>query len=993
MAFVNAWSRNGFYLLVGPPTTNVTPYGPAGYIQQFPALAPAKGTLALFKPDTTTNFNVLQMQAAMFAYYSSVGVGTAGYPTQDTLTCPTLASQPTNSCQWQPFASNYVLFAYSNLLANAAQNFAVRDPYYTKWNTFGGIYGLGPATSAETAVTGSAGSKATEQTYDAGAIYNITSGTLSGRLLAVKNPIYATYLSTGAHAGPLGLPATEELAQADGTFVQNFEGGAVQRDPKTGNVTVLPSVATIALTPAGPVQMNLGDTLAVTASLYSSAGSPLTGRSVGWNTSNGRVVSIQSNGLQATLTAVGGGTASVTVTSGGKTSPPLSVSVSAPCCQIGEGAPTPAIQQSFQSAVTRNGLSVQLPAAMAATRVGNGYVQQLLGTGASPASYLVTVADGSAAGYVVTGAILARFLALGGPAGMLGYPQSDATAGGRQTFQAGALAGNPVQLVSGAILTKWGTLGYETGVGSPTAPAGNFQTFRGTAGTQQAFDNALILAPTIGPLAGRVFAVTGLILAQYSAAGGPGGDLGSPTGDEIPVNGLRQQSFEGGSASYAPGATSATVTITPRQPLVTAAPASVLSGSTVHLVAGGFDNGAMVRVSQTGQPDFTVTVANGAYTWDVHVPTSAANGVVVVRAIDVNRNLTAQAAYSIANAASALLRMSVVGGDQQTGPPGAQLGQPLVVSVTDQNGNPAPGQAVTFAASPGASVTPTTSVTDSNGQASAALRLPASEGVAIASASAVHLVVSFSARAAALSLSNFPALTQTVDGTLDNGSDTIRKKGAMVTAAASVLRHYQLRNLLPQPNGLADPASLNQFLKSFCVTDGNGNKTCDGFVTLGQSTEQTVNLWRVGAFAGNQVDVRIEDAGLGHVRDLLAGGYPVLLSLSLSGLGAHFVTAMGVAPDGSILIADPDPGYGQTNLNGYLNGFTAAGIGVKGSLTGAVRLVPQPPAAAGFLVYANAPISISSAGGNCGPALDFPDTASVAGAVQSRPPGEIYFHP
>jgi len=47
-------------------------------------------------------------------------------------------------------------------------------------------------------------------------------------------------------------------------------------------------------------------------------------------------------------------------------------------------------------------------------------------------------------GYVVAGAMLGQYMALGGPAGALGYPLADATAGGRQTFEHGALAGNPV---------------------------------------------------------------------------------------------------------------------------------------------------------------------------------------------------------------------------------------------------------------------------------------------------------------------------------------------------------------------------------------------------------------------------------------------------------------------------------------------------------------------------------------------------------------------
>ncbi|MBV8905332.1 MAG: hypothetical protein JOZ22_17020, partial [Acidobacteriia bacterium] len=632
-AFITAWNRNGFNLLVGPPSGGVTSYGTTGLIQQFPSVSSSQAMLALIKPDTTANLNVQQVLAPMFAYYTEVGVGTAGFPTQDTMTCPLFASLANNPCEWQLFSKDYALFTFPSPLANGSQNFATRDPFYTKWISFNGVFSFGPATSDETMVTSSFGTTATLQTYAAGAIYSITSGLFNGKLIEVVPPAYSLYVSRGSEGGQLGLPTSEPLVQPDGTFIQNFEGGAIQYNTKTGSAVLLPAINSLVLTPAGPVHLAAGDTLAVQATLYDSSGDSLPGRSVAWNTSNGSIVAIQANGYSATLKAAGAGTAQITATAGGKTSPALSVTVAAVCCQIGQGAPTVAIQQAIQTAVTRNSLTVQLPAPSGVTRLGNGYVQQLTGAGSNVGSYLVAVADGSAAAYVVGGAILTEYLALGGPAGALGYPLSDETPGGRQAFANGTLAGTPVQLVTGAILAKWAALGYETGsAGSPTGAVSAFLSFRGTAGNMQPFQNALIVAATSGPLAGQTYAVGGLILAQYSAGGGPGGNLGAPTGDAATVNGLQQQNFEGGFINYAPGSAAANVTTTPRQPLVTTTPAAVLSGSVVNLVAGGFNNGATVRVSQTGQPDFLVQVANGVYTWNVQVPAAAASGAVTVRA-------------------------------------------------------------------------------------------------------------------------------------------------------------------------------------------------------------------------------------------------------------------------------------------------------------------------------------------------------------------------
>jgi uncharacterized protein (TIGR03437 family) len=182
---------------------------------------------------------------------------------------------------------------------------------------------------------------------------------------------------------------------------------------------------------------------------------------------------------------------------------------------------------------------------------------------------------------------------------------------------------------------------------------------------------------------------------------------------------------------------------------------------------------------------------------------------------------------------------------------------------------------------------------------------------------------------------------------------------------------------------------LNQFLKSFCTS---GAQVCDGFVSVGQSREQTVNLWRLSAFVGGATDIRIEPADLNHVRDLVAAGSPVLLALSLNGLGSHFVVATGIASDGGVVIADPNPAFGQTSLNAYLNGFRTARDGtVQGTVVGAVRLLMQAPSATGFLVTAGAPLSVSSVSGLCGASLQFPDAAAVAGATTATPPGLLFF--
>src|SRR5262245_58385280 len=96
--FVQAYYRGGFANLVSlPPVADVRRLGSTGYVQEFPDAAKTSGVrLALVKPnDSTTQAEgstpVLQMQAALYSYFNSVGVNTSGYPTSDTRNCPPLA--------------------------------------------------------------------------------------------------------------------------------------------------------------------------------------------------------------------------------------------------------------------------------------------------------------------------------------------------------------------------------------------------------------------------------------------------------------------------------------------------------------------------------------------------------------------------------------------------------------------------------------------------------------------------------------------------------------------------------------------------------------------------------------------------------------------------------------------------------------------------------------------------------------------------------------
>lgn len=989
--FEEAFLRRGFNLLVSlPPLGNVRRYGSTGLIQEFRGADDTSARLALIKPTTSATvtptgdgpgYDVFQVLAPMYAYYGTIGVTTAGYPTMDTQTCPALYS----ACQYQVFTLNYALFTYSESTFEG-QNFYTRDPFFTKWMGLGGISDLGGATTGEQNVTSPSGTTAKMQVFQRGVIYQITSGTLNGRILGVKAPIYDLYAHYNKHEDFLGLPTSEELTLPDGRRRQTFEGGAIEYVSGGGPVLRRP-VSAVAVAP-NSLRLNLGDTATLTAIVTATDGAEVTDRVVAWTTSNGRVATVQAvgSGLSATVKAVGGGTAVITATSEGRTSLPVTVSVTAPCCQVGEGAPNVAIQQAFQDAVTRNKLAVKLPVPGPVRRLGGGYVQDVWSADGGT-RYLLAKADRYPAAYYLTGEILKRYEELGGPAGSLGYPASDPTATGRQMLEnSAALAGSPVRVVSGPVLNKWAVLGYETGAaGPPTADAASFLTFTGTVGTSQAFRNGEILAGQLGPQAGKAFLVSGLILAKYAALGRASGVLGMPASDEFASEGKRRQDFEGGWLDFAAGDAEAALHERERRPAVNATPSVVTAGGRIRLTVSGFDAGARLRISVSGQPDFEVTVLTGAYSWEALVPSSAAPGVVTVRATDSSTAKTAEGSYQVRSSAETRFQLTKLRGDVQTGAPGALLPIPLRIRLRDDGGSPVSGAQVRFAASPGAQVSPATAVTDANGEAETSLRLPPSEGAALATAEAARQVVTFSALAARTALQNFSGFRQTGDTPLGNGPGTLAQKGALVSAAASILRYHQNRGELPAPFGTADPAALNSFLTAYCSFDARGARICDGFLAASGSGEPIVNLWRLGEFVGGGLTVSIEKPDLDTVRDLLVQGSPALLGLALQAgeapAGSHFVVATGVASDGGIQIFDPSPVFARSNLGEYLAGFSADGRGFKGALISVIRLAPGAPSASAFFVTGDTNFNLTSAAGACGRTLEWPDIPAPAAKV------------
>lgn len=963
--FQRAYFRNGFNSLTSlPPSGNVARYGSSGYRQEFPDAAKTANVKYALIRNTTTNTspaegseNTFQMYPDLYTYYQTVGSNTAGYPSMDTARCPQLSS---NSCTYQLFDKNYALFVYASDNGNGT-TFTSKDPFFTRWRALGGIGTLGPAINAEETGTSGAGTAATvtAQKFVYGGLYNITAGTFNGRLYSVRTPIYEVYLANNGHLGFLGLPTNEETTLTNGLHRQTFEGGAIEYTVGSTPVLRLPvSTISLSVTPAAQ-SLNLGDTVKISVSLYSANGTPLDGRVVNWTSSNPKVLTVESSGMTVTARAVGGGTATVTAVSEGQSSRAITFFVSAPCCQIGEGAPTPSIQQAFVDAVSRNRLNLKVPAPGPVRRLGNGYVQDAQPADASSTvRYLLAKPDTLASAFVITGSILAHYLDLNGPVGPLGYPTVDANAAGRQLFEGGALAGNPPQLVSGAILTRWATQGYETGAaGLPTSAPTSVLSFAATIGTAQAFTKSAIYSHSSGSFNGRAFLVSGIIFNKYSSLGDAAGKFGLPTADEYTSAGRRRQDFEGGTIDYAPGDAEATATERGRRAQISANPSTVVPGARVRIAAGGFDAGATLRITVGNQPDFTVTTQTGAYAWESYIPANAAAGLVTLRAADVNGTAIAAGSYLVQATSEVLTRVTKLSGDLQTGLPGARLSLPIRITVKDDNATPLRGVAVRFNPSPGAQIESADALTDDSGVAQAFLRLPMAEGPALATAEAGGQVVTFSARTQASTLSNFPKFTAPKPG------------DALLTTSAAIVRYLQSAAQASTQNGLADAETLRTFLTNFCQFDPSGAKVCDGFLGA------TVNLWRLAAFTGGSLDPTLIEASPSAIRDSLAAGSPVLLAISYPAPDAtraatHFIAAIGVSSNGGIVIQDSVAALQQPTLDSYLT----AGR----TIAAAIQLRSRATSTLGFLITSAQPAPVSSAAGLCGAEIVWPDSPYTA---------------
>lgn len=1005
--FVQAYQRTQFFTVVAtPPLTEVAAYGPGGYRQEFQDIGRTGLRFALIRPANPNyslgvNNVVRQVRPPITAVLnrSSIGVSTAGFPLIDTFEfffIPPTAANVQIGGSYQTFDKNFAIFVWSSPPLGAEGSDLVEmtlaDPIYSKWNAVS-YEALGAPVSNSSTVTSRFNTTAITQRFVNGAVYVLSSGSLNGRAIFVRRNVLELYLANQAQAGFLGLPLSDETLLPDGRRRQAFEGGTVEYT-LNGVPVIKNAIQAVAITGENPIRLIAGQSYPLLAQLQTSAGELVEDREVFWTSSNGLVAAVSGSGPRVTLRAIRGGTAVVRATSEGKISQSLTVYVTGICCALGEGAPTQSISQAFADAAQRNRLAVRTPLASPVRRLGAGYIQEAI-LSTTGARVLIAKPDAAPLAFVVSGPLLTAWDGAGGATGPLGFPAGDASTGGTQIFEGGALSGSPVQVVSGPILTRWRTLGLETGaMGSPQSAAAGVLTFTGNSLAVQRFANGLILHAAGGALAGRAFVISGAFAVKYLELSGAAGLAGAPLSDEFQVAGVLRQEFEGATFEFTP-AQGVRVIEKARKPVMSVAPAALLPGGRYRVAIGGFPSDARLRITQAGTSSdaFEVNAPTGAFVYESVVPTGTRTGTVVLRAtLAGNPQSFAEAVYSVRTLAELRPQLMKSLGDQQSGAPGALLTSPLQIQLVDGNGSPLPNVPVRFEASPGGNVVNAQSSTNADGLAQASWRLPSQAGIALLSVQAAGQTVTFSARSAAITLSAYPRISQAVEGTLGNSGALLSRKGSLLAAMASIVRFYQLRGVVPQDAGLADLAGINSFLRSYCAVSAAGNQVCDGFLDAGPGSDPVPNPLRLGAYSSGVLDFEAISPQLDALRQSIFDGVPVILAFEMTRSGqapaAHFVAAIGIDASGDIQVADSHPDFARSTLSQYLNGLSAAGANWRVKWLSAFRYLPRGDQTSAFFLHGNASLGIASASPSCQPPLMWPST--YADPQTSSAPGAFH---
>lgn len=223
------------------------------------------------------------------------------------------------------------------------------------------------------------------------------------------------------------------------------------------------------------------------------------------------------------------------------------------------------------------------------------------------------------------------------------------------------------------------------------------------------------------------------------------------------------------------------------------------------------------------QNELASSVGNG----DISSVADGSNGVynMSLGAFPANSYRNSNYYRDVVFVASAVPTITKVSGDNQTGIMATALANPLVVQVKDSAGNPQSGVTVNFAVTGGGgSVSPTSAVTNTNGQASTVLTLGTTGGV----------TNTISATASSVGSVTFTAFTARANPTNPNPIYLENQKPG--TTAWRIPNNSYARN--GEIAGYAGATSVNK------------GGTLPIKVSLGSSGQFTIDVYRLGYYGG-----------------------------------------------------------------------------------------------------------------------------------------------
>jgi hypothetical protein len=312
----------------------------------------------------------------------------------------------------------------------------------------------------------------------------------------------------------------------------------------------------------------------------------------------------------------------------------------------------------------------------------------------------------------------------------------------------------------------------------------------------------------------------------------------------------------------------------------------------VHAAVSDQDGDPMKGAALTWTSSSAAVTVAGAG-GDSAIVTAAANGSATITAVSGSASGT-----STAQVAQAPATLQKSGGDTQTGPVAAALGQPLRARALDRLGAPAVGVTLSFAVVEGAgTLSSTSAVTGADGTATVTWTLGTSMGAAHrvrASAAGVPQTVEFTATANA----GPPSAAVIVAG-----NDQTATPGTAVAVAPSL----SVRDTYGNP--------VEEVTVQFTVTSGGGSVT-GATRTTGLGGHATVGSWTLGAAAGlNRLTATFPGTSIAPVVFTATGSAVGTVAISAGhNQGAMAGTAVPTAP--SVVVRDgagtPLPGMAVT---------------------------------------------------------------------------------